>query len=55
MQEIKESDSILSNIPDSIKRKEPHKYRKVIIDNGDDEQVHSSRKIVLSDLVFEEK
>ena len=49
-----ESDSIFNDIPESMEQKKLERYWKVIIAD-DDEHVHSSTRIVLSDLIFEGK
>ena len=54
MQSNMESDSIFNDSGDISEQKETGRYWKVIIAD-DDEQVHSSTKIVLSDLIFEDK
>ena len=54
MQKNNISDSIFNDLYDSPEQTKTEKYWKVIIAD-DDKQVHSSTKIVLSDLIFDNK
>ena len=54
MQKKINSDSVFNETLDIKEDKKPSRYWKIIIAD-DDKQVHSSTRIVLNDLIFEDK